>query len=236
MGLRGPGAKAVKRRGPDGPDQGSAPRPWEAQGLSRAERVITFVESLPCTAGPLAGTQFRLRPWQKRFLKAVYASGRDRKRVVRTAVLSVGRGNGKTTLAAALALCHLAGPEAERRGEVYSAANDRFQASRIFNELSAIVSRVPWLAQRISIRRFTKELEDVGDTGSLFAALSADVPTKHGLAPSFVVYDELGQATNRHLLDAFQTAMGKRAEPLMIVISTQAARDEAPLSMLIDYG
>jgi phage terminase large subunit-like protein len=30
--------------------------------------------------------------------------------------------------------------------------------------------------------------------------------------------------------------MGKRAEPLMIVISTQAARDEAPLSTLIDYG
>src|SRR5215475_1265379 len=30
--------------------------------------------------------------------------------------------------------------------------------------------------------------------------------------------------------------MGKRAEPLMIIISTQAARDEAPLSQLIDYG
>ena len=30
--------------------------------------------------------------------------------------------------------------------------------------------------------------------------------------------------------------MGKRAEPLMMVISTQAARDEAPLSQLIDYG
>jgi phage terminase large subunit-like protein len=40
----------------------------------------------------------------------------------------------------------------------------------------------------------------------------------------------------RDLLDALDTAMGKRAEPLMIVISTQAARDEAPLSTLIDYG
>src|SRR5262245_7435406 len=235
MGLRGPGAKAVKRRGPDGPDQGSAPRPWEAQGLSRAERVITFVESLPCTAGPLAGTQFRLRPWQKRFLKAVYASGRDRKRVVRTAVLSVGRGNGKTTLAAALALCHLAGPEAESRREVYSAANDRFQASRIFNELAAIVQHVPWLEKRLSIRRYPKEIENF-ETGSLFASLSADAPTKHGLAPSFVVYDELGQASSRELLDAFTTAMGKRAEPLMLVISTQAARDEAPLSKPIDSG
>jgi len=40
-------------------------------GLSRAERVIAFVESLPCTAGPLAGTLLKLRPWQRRFIRAV---------------------------------------------------------------------------------------------------------------------------------------------------------------------
>ena len=51
-----------------------------------------------------------------------------------------------------------------------------------------------------------------------------------------MIYDELGQSEGRDLLDALDTAMGKRAEPLMIVISTQAARDEAPLSQLIDYG
>lgn len=238
MGLRGPGAKRVKRR--KGAETASiqidpVPDPWQAPGLSRAERVIAFVESLPCSAGPLAGTQFNLHPWQKRFIKTVYANDKVGKRHVRTAVLSVGRSNGKTTLAAALALCHLAGPEAESRGEVYSAANDRFQASRIFNELAAIIQRTPWLEKRLSIRRYPKEIEDF-ETGSLFASLSADAPTKHGLAPSFVVYDELGQAGSRELLDAFTTAMGKRAEPLMLIISTQAARDEAPLSQLIDYG
>ncbi|MGB3659555.1 MAG: hypothetical protein WBA14_16700, partial [Pseudolabrys sp.] len=46
--------------------------PWDAPGLSRAERVIRFVETLPCTAGPLAGTMLKLRPWQKRFVRAVY--------------------------------------------------------------------------------------------------------------------------------------------------------------------
>jgi phage terminase large subunit-like protein len=148
----------------------------------------------------------------------------------------MGRGNGKTTLAAALALCHIAGPESEPRGEVYSAANDRLQAARIHSEMSAMILRTPWLDERVSIRRFTKEIEDVGGTGTLYAALSADVGTKMGLAPSFVVYDELGQAPNRELLDALDSAMGKRAEPLMLVISTQAARDEAPLSTLIDYG
>ncbi len=236
MGQAGRRAKYVKRASMKKLPASSGRHPWDDPKLSRADKVIAFVESLPCSAGPLAGTKFELLPSQKKFIKAVYATDRNNKRIVRTAVLSVARGNGKTTLAATLALCHLAGPEAESRGEVYSAANDRFQASRIHSEMAAIIDRVPWLSKRVTIRRFTKELEDIGGTGSLYAALSADAPTKHGLSPSFVVYDELGQAGSRDLLQAFQTAMTKRAEPLLMVISTQAARDEAPLSTLIDYG
>ncbi len=238
MGLRGPGAKRIRR-----PTQASSAehppsseaRPWDAPKLSRADRVMRFIEALPCTAGPLAGSNFRLRPFQKKFIKAIYATDKQRKRKVRTAVLSLGRGNGKTTLAAALALCHLAGPEAEMRGEVYAAANDRFQASRVFNELAAIIQRTPWLARRLSVRRYPKEIEDF-ETCSLFAALSADAPTKLGLAPSLCIIDELGQAKSRELFDALATAMGKRAEPLLIAISTQAAKDDAVFSQLVDYG
>jgi hypothetical protein len=98
----------------------SLQHPWDVPGLSRAERVIRFVNSLPCTAGPLAGTTLKLRPWQKRFIKAVYSTDKHGNRQVRTAVLSVGRKNGKTQLAAALCLCALSGPEAEPRGECYS--------------------------------------------------------------------------------------------------------------------
>ena len=236
MGLAGPNRKTIKRASRGRLPSSSGPHPWDKPGLSRAERVIRFAESLPCTSGPKAGTLFKLRPWQKRFIRTVYRTNKAGERLVRTAVLSVGRGNGKTTLAAILGLAHLAGPEAESRGEVYSAANDRFQAGRIFAEMAAIIERVPWLDDRVSIKRFTKELEDVGGTESIYAALSRESGTKMGMAPTVVIYDELGQSEGRDLLDALDTAMGKRAEPLMIVISTQAARDEAPLSQLIDYG
>jgi phage terminase large subunit-like protein len=184
----------------------------------------------------LAGTRFKLRPWQKRFVRAVYATDRDGVRLVRTAVLSMGRGNGKTTLAACLALAHIAGPEAEPRGEVYSAANDRWQAGRIFSEICAIIERTPWLAKRVTIRRHSKELEDYAGTGTFYAALSRESGTKMGLSPSCVVYDELGVSEGRDLFDTLDTAMGKREAPLLLVISTQAARDEAPMSMLVDYG
>jgi phage terminase large subunit-like protein len=209
--------------------------PWDRSGLSRADRVIQFAETLPVTAGPLAGTTLKLRPWQKRFIRAVYKTDKAGRRLVRTAVLSVARKNGKTQLAAALCLCALSGPEAEPRGECYSVACTRFQASRVFTEMVAIITKVPWLNARINIVRFRKELEDMTN-GSTFDVLSADVAPVHGLSPSFVCYDELAQVPSRALYDALGTALGGRAQPLMIVISTQAARDEAPMSELIDYG
>ena len=183
--------------------------PWQAQGLSRVDRVIAFLEFLPVTSGTLAGEPFRVRPWQREFLEALYAET-DGRRPIRTAVLSMPRKQGKTAIAAGLALCHLAGPEAEQRGQVYSAANDRAQAGLIYNEMAAIIERVPFLEERLSIRRHAKEIENMED-GSLYAALSADVPGKHGLSPSFVVYDELGQAPKRDLFDTLDTAMGARA-------------------------
>jgi phage terminase large subunit-like protein len=235
MGLRGPGAKKIKRREQDAtPAVDPASLPWMKPRLTRLARVIAFLEYLPITSGSHAGRPFKVRPWQRRFLESVYGGKGPRR--VRTAVLSMARKNGKTDLAARLALCHLAGPEAEERGEVYSAANDKFQAGRIFSEMCAIIDRVTFLNDRIVIKRHAKELEDLGGTGSVYAALSADVPGKHGLSPSFVVYDELGQAPSRELFDTLDTAMGARESPLMLVISTQAANDLAPMSELIDYG
>lgn len=187
MGLRGPGAKPLALAYDAGrPDLFGAPPPpvaetWQAEGLTRAGQVIAFIETLEVTAGKLAGERMVLRPWQRDILEEVYATDDDGRRPVRTAVLSMGRKNGKTGLAAALALCHLVGPEAEPRGEVYSAANDRQQAGKLFNEMVAMIARNASLTARINIRRFTKELEDF-TTGSVFAALSADASTKHGLS------------------------------------------------------
>ena len=235
MGLRGPGAKPLEVRREALEAAASQVHPWDAPGLSRVERVITFLEDLEITSGKHARTKLRLRPWQRKFLAAVYRENRRGARPIRTAVLSVGRKNGKTVLAAALALCHLCGPEAESRGEVYSCANDQFQSSRIFNEMVALINRHPTLSARTNITSFRKEIHDLVN-GSLYVALTAEAKTKLGLSPSFVIYDELGSADGRALFDAMDSAMGGRENPLMLVISTQAADDFAPMSQLIDYG
>jgi phage terminase large subunit-like protein len=185
-----------------------------------------------CPARPANG----LAKWQKKELRRIYRTDASGRRVIRTVVWSTARANGKTGLASVLALCHLCGPESQPRGEIYVAACDKFQASRVFSEVVAMVEKVPWLAARVSIRRHEKQLEDRGGTGSILVALSSDVPSKHGLAPSFVIVDELGQSASRELFDALQTALGKKPEPLFWVISTQAATDSMPMSEQIDYG
>jgi phage terminase large subunit-like protein len=241
MGLRGIGAKTLaKRESLVGRAEGLVTfseriHPWSDPTLTRAERVIVFCEDLTITSGEEAFKKLRLREWQKAFIRAVYRETEDGERPVRTAILSMGRKNGKTQLAAALALCHLSGPEAESRGEIYSCANDRFQAGKIFNEMVALIQNHPWLSEQTNVVRFRKDIEDLSN-GSIYSALTAEHKTKMGLNPSFIVYDELGQTSSRALYDAMDSALGARKNPLLLVISTQAADDFAPMSQLIDYG
>ncbi len=235
MGLRGPGARKVpKTDAEDKPKRVKKPA-WEKRGLTRAERVVRFIEQLKITAGAHAGKSFILRPWQGEVIEALYATNEDGKRKVRQAVLTWPRKQGKTALAAALALCHLCGPEAEQRGQVFSAAADRAQESLLFNEMKAMVLADEGLSERIVIREHNKTLED-RETGSIYMALSSDSNTKHGLSASCIIYDELAQAPNRDLYDVLRTSTAARAEPLLLVISTMSADPHHIMSELVDYG
>lgn len=198
--------------------------------------MVGFIEALTVPSGEGAGGPFKLRPWQRRFIEDVYAPALPNgRRQVRRAVLSIARKNGKTALIAALALCHLCGPEAVANGEIYSAANEREQAAQVFKVAAQMVSAEPELAAILTVVESRKRIVCRAN-GSFYAALSREAGSKHGLNPSVVIYDELAQAKNRDLFDALDTAMGARAEPLFITISTQSNDAEHILSRLIDDG
>lgn len=235
MGLRGPGAKPIKKT--DKPNEKPKRRrlAWKKRGLSRAECVVAFIESLHITAGSHAGRKFKLRDWQRDIIAAIYTTDDDGVRQVRQALLAIPRKNGKTQLAAALALCHLAGPEAEQRGQVFSAAADRDQAALIFKEMCALIEGFEYLAERIVVRTHNKTLEDV-ETGSMYQAMSSDARKAHGLSPSFVVCDELAQWHGRELYDNLLTGTGARSEPLVVTISTMSADPNSVMSELVAYG
>ncbi len=197
--------------------------------------MIDFIERLTIPSGSNEGEPFKLEVWQKKFIRDIYEPHRAGCRVVRRAILSMARKNGKTALIACIALAHLVGPERIPNGEIYSAANDRDQAAIIFKFAKQIVEREPELRAQIDIVTSTKTM--IGrPTGSIYRAVSAEAGTKHGYMPSLVIYDELAQAKSRDLYDVLDTSFGARNEPLFITISTQSNDPEHILSQLIDDG
>lgn len=202
----------------------------------RVLRIIRFIETLTVPSGKGKGKPFHLRPWQKEFIRDVYGPiTKEGHRLVRRAILSLARKNGKTALTATLCLVHLVGPEAEPNGEIYSAANDRDQAAIVFKYAAQIVRAEPELLALVTIVDSTKTMV-ASSNGSVYRAVSAEAGTKFGLNPTVCVYDELAQAKDTALYDALDSAFGAREEPLFIVISTQSNDPQHILSQLIDDG
>jgi phage terminase large subunit-like protein len=144
----------------------------------------------------------------------------------RTAIISFGRKNAKTTLSGFLCLLHLVGPEARANSQLYSCAQSRDQAAILFNLMVKVIRQSPDLNAVIGVRESAKQLY-CEELGTLYRALSAESTTAYGLSPVFVVHDELGQVSGPRfpLYDALETAAGAQESPLSVVISTQAAQD-----------
>lgn len=201
-----------------------------AAKLNRSARNIAWIERhCRIPEGKFVGQQVKLRPWQKKIVKSIYDSP------TRRAVVSFGRKNAKTTLAALLTLLHLVGPEARPNSQLFSAAQSRDQAAILFSLAAKIVRMSPTLRDHVHVRDSGKQLL-CPELGTLYRALSAEASTAYGLSPVFVVHDELGQVVGprSELYEALETAAGAQENPLSIIISTQAPTDADLLSVLID--
>ena len=200
--------------------------------LSRADRNIEWIHKhCRIPEGKDVGKSVVLRPWQQDNIRKIY----DNPHGTRTAIISFGKKNAKTTLAAFLLLLHLCGPEAVKNTQLPSTAQSKDQAAVLFKLAAKIVRLSPTLNPVLIIRDTLKEIL-CPDLGTLYKALSAEASTAHGQSPIFAVHDELGQVKGpiSELYNAIENAMGAHANPMSIIISTQAATDADLLSILID--
>jgi phage terminase large subunit-like protein len=204
--------------------------PNEKVRMTRGERNIQWIERY-CRVpdGKYVGQPVKLRPFQRDIILGIYDQP------TRRGIISYGRKNAKTSLAAMLLLLHLCGPEHRPNSELYSSALSRDQAAILFRLAAKMVRLTPELADAVVIRDTVKQLF-CPELGTLYQALSADASTNLGLSPVFIVHDELGQVQGpRHsLYEALETATGAQEAPLSIIISTQAPTDADLLSVLID--
>jgi len=179
---------------------------------------IAFINTLKHTKGAFARETFNLRPWQKRIVKKLFTKRPDGWRRYRTCLLMLPRKNGKTELAAALAIYGLLA-DGETGAEVYSAAADRDQAALVFGVAAQMIRNDPVLNAQCYIVESKKRIEHQA-SGSVYRAISAEAYSKHGFNASMVIYDELHAAPSRELYDVLSTSMGARKQPLLLAIST----------------
>jgi len=67
-----------------------------ATNTPRVKRIIQFIEKLTVPSGKGEGSPFKMRPFQRKFIRDIYGSiDKNGRRVVRRAILSLGRKNGK---------------------------------------------------------------------------------------------------------------------------------------------
>lgn len=185
-----------------------------------ADFAVAFIESLCHTKGTWAGKRFELMDWQEQIIRDLFGILKPNGyRQFNTAYIEIPKKNGKSELAAAVALLLTCG-DGEQRAEVYGAAADRQQASIVFDVAADMVRMCPTLNKRVKILASQKRLI-YEPTNSFYQVLSAEAYSKHGFNVHGVVFDELHSQPNRKLYDVLTKGSGDaRMQPLFFLITT----------------
>ena len=126
-----------------------------------ADLVIDFLETLKIPEGPKAGQPVRLAEYQRDFVRGSLADG------VMVGVLSIGRGNAKTALAAGIALGSLMGVwDDQPKREIIMAARNRDQAKTAFGFMVGFLEGLSEEEQELfTIRRGSRLEIEYGERG-----------------------------------------------------------------------
>ena len=212
-----------------GPKAAVTAAPLDLRRLPKqgGSRVVAFVERyLTTPKGTGARKRMQLRPWQREIVHGLFDDPRPRHGLV-----AIPRGNGKSTLAAALALYGLLGDGVEG-AQVLCVASDQRQAEIVFRAARRMVELNGELADRLQV--FQRHLY-APHTDSLLVALPAEPGALQGYDPSLAVVDELHVVTE-DVYEAMSAAAGKRDRSLVLAISTAAADTDSLMYRLLDHG
>ncbi|WP_406871612.1 terminase TerL endonuclease subunit [Aminobacter sp. P9b] len=223
----GPARKKKPRTRPRGVDKRAV---WDDRSLvwrdgdfwfdekAAAAAVGFFPEHLCLTAGEWAGRPFDLEDWQQDdIVRPLFGWKRpDGTRRYRRCYVWVPRKNGKTELAAGIALLVLVG-DAEEAGQVYSIAKDKDQASLVFDKATLMVGKSETLPADLECFKTSIYCPALNAS---FKPLSGRPTGKHGLSMSGLVGDEIHEWDNGDLYQFIHDSVDARRQPLEFLIST----------------
>lgn len=200
----------------------------------KAVRPIEYIETI-CkhSKGKWAGKPVLLELWQKAAISAIFGFVEKvtGNRQYTRADLYVARKNGKSTLAAGIALYMLTS-DGENGAEVYSLATKREQAKIIWDEARRMAAQSPYLS------KLTNRLVDrirYDRTFSVFKPLASESNSLDGLNTHFCSVDELHAIADKNLIDVIVDSMSAREQPLLLVTTTMGTLRASVFDDTYDY-
>lgn len=210
-----------------GPKARITAEPLDLKGWprDRAKRRLRFIRDfLVVPKGVGAGKPVKLRDFQREIIAGAFGPG------IRSALVSLPRANGKSALAAMLAVADLFVGDAS--AEVLVVASDQRQANITLRMARRMIELNPELADRASI--YSDRIV-VPENDATMIALPADPGALHGWDPSLLIVDELHVVTDE-VWQAVTSMTGKRPESLTLAISTPASSPDSIMWRLVEHG
>jgi phage terminase large subunit-like protein len=193
----------------------------------KAERVCRFIEKLPHTKGKWrkAKKRLTLEPWQKFLFCCVFGWLRKKTgfRRFREVYVKVARKNGKSAIAAGIGnYCFVA--DDESGAEVYCGATTEKQAWEVFRPAKIMAEILPAMRARFGIEVHAKKL--TLKDGSVFEPVIGK--PGDGSSPHVAIIDEYHEHDTSDQYDTFDTGMGSREQPMIVVITTSGYNIDSP--------
>lgn len=189
--------------------------------VEAATEAIEFFEEFLCLAGgDFEGRPFLLQPWQAFIVGSLFGwKCEDGSRRFRVAYIEIGKGSGKSPLAAGIGLYMLIA-DGEARAEVYAAATKKDQAMILFRDAIAMVDQSPALAGRLVKSGAPGREWNLAhlDSGSFFRPISSD-DGQSGPRPHCGLIDEVHEHKTPHVVDMMRAGTKGRTQALILEIT-----------------
>lgn len=185
----------------------------------KANKAIKFIENF-CHHTETRNDLLKLELWQKAFVSVLFGILDSKgNRQFREIILIIGRKNGKTLFAAAIA-AYVVFLDGEYGAKVYFIAPKLDQADLIYSNVKSMIEQEP------ELQRLTKSRKSdlyVKSTNSSFKKIAFSAKKSDGFNPLLTVCDEIASWEGDKGLKQYEvmtSALGARRQPIVLSIST----------------
>ena len=204
-------------------------------GRALAEQIIAEIRTLRVTAGALRGEPFEVLEWQKEFIYGMCGAS--------ISLLTVARGNGKTTLIAAIGTTAIVPERAlhRPRGKTLIVASSMDQAKEAFDHILYFIADTIDEDRHVAVRSGEKNPWRISDnvqegrirhvpTGAEVRIIGSLPKKAHGKAPGLMILDEPAQwegpGGGRKMYNAMKTSRGKEEDARLLILGTRPESEQ----------